>query len=378
MPRILNGVKVLEHGTYITGPAAGMMLADMGADVVKIEQPVTGDPFRAFKGGLYSPHYQTYGRNKRSVTIDTKQKDELEALYELVRHADIYIQNFRPGVAEKLGVSFKQLQAINPKLIYCAITGFGSSGPYVNRPCYDTVAQSISGFLKLLINPKNPRVTGPAIADSITGMLAAYGIVGALYERTQTGQGKLVEISMMEAMAYFNLDAFTHFFSEGEVMGPYSRPQVSQSYVLECSDGLWISLHMSSPQKFWDGLASAMERTDILQDPRFSDRTGRIENQDALNDILADVFATRARSEWIQRLDNESVPFAPLYDTSEVVSDPQAQHIGLFVEGDHPTMGHFKTVRFPLSFNGEHDISVTPPPTLGQHNDEVLGKITKE
>jgi hypothetical protein len=173
MIKVLYGVRVLEMGTFITGPAAAMLLADMGADVVKVERPKTGDPFRAFNGGLYSPHYQTYNRNKRSLTIDTGVPADLKLLDELVSSADVFIQNFRPGVAENLSVGAARLQKINPSLIYCGISGFGPDGPDADRPAYDTVAQAASGWLRLLINPENPRVVGPAIADSVTGFYAA-------------------------------------------------------------------------------------------------------------------------------------------------------------------------------------------------------------
>ena len=158
MVKVLEGVRVLEMGTFITGPAAAMFLADMGADVVKVERPKTGDPFRAFKGGLYSPHFQTYNRNKRSVTLDTKQGADQKILDALVGDADVFIQNFRPGVAEELNVGAERLQKINPRLIYCGISGFGHDGPDRERPAYDTVAQAASGWLRLLINPENPRV----------------------------------------------------------------------------------------------------------------------------------------------------------------------------------------------------------------------------
>ncbi|MDB5896470.1 MAG: CoA transferase, partial [Ramlibacter sp.] len=241
MIKVLDGVRVLEHGTFITGPAASMLLADLGADVVKVELPGTGDPFRAFKGGLYSPHYQTVNRNKRSVTLNTKLPADLEKFDALVKDADVYLQNFRPGFADQINCGFDRLRGINDKLIYCGISGFGSTGPAAHRPTYDSVAQAASGFLGLLVNPGNPRVVGPAIADMLTGFYAAYGILGALYERERTGTARKVELSMFEAMTHFNLDAFTHLFSANEVMGPYSRPSVSQSYVLECAGGKWIA-----------------------------------------------------------------------------------------------------------------------------------------
>lgn len=371
MIKVLNGVRVLEQGTFITGPAAGMLLGDLGADVIKVEQPDSGDPFRAFKGGLYSPHFQTYNRNKRSIALNPKKPEDQEVFDQLICESDVYIQNFRPGTAERLGAGEERLRKLNPRLIYCAISGFGSSGPAVQRPSYDTVAQAASGFLGLLINPQNPRVVGPAIADAMTGFYAAYGILGALYERERSGVGRRVEVSMLEAMCHFNLDAFTHYYSAGEVMGPFSRPSVSQSYVLKCADGRWLALHMSSPEKFWQGLANAMERRDIFEDARFATREGRIAHQDALIDLLGGVFAQRTRSEWCARLEAQDVPHAPMYDSSEALEDPQAKHLQLLVSAPQATLGQFRTVRSPVSFDGQRALKVIPPPLLDQHGAEL-------
>jgi crotonobetainyl-CoA:carnitine CoA-transferase CaiB-like acyl-CoA transferase len=369
--KTLAGIKVLEQGTFITGPAAAMLLGDLGADVIKVEAPVTGDPFRAFQGGLYSPHYQTYNRNKRSITLDTKDADDRAVLDALVEDADVYIQNFRPGVADKLGVGATRLRALNPRLVYCAISGYGATGPAANRPVYDTVAQAASGFLKLLVNPEHPRVVGPAIADALTGFYAAYGVMGALIERGRTGAGRTVEVSMLEAMAHFNLDAFTHFFQANEVMGPYSRPRVSQSYVLECGDGEWIALHMSSPEKFWQGLARVIEQPELFDDARFATREARIANHEALIELLGERFRRQRRDTWCARLLLEDVPHAPMYDASEALADPQALHLELMASAEHPAMGLFRTVRSPVSFDGERALEVRPPPTLGEHSDEI-------
>ena len=314
MIKVLEGVRVLEMGTFITGPAAAMLLADMGADVVKIERPKTGDPFRAFKGGLYSPHFQTYNRNKRSVTVDTREAADLKLFDKLVSEADVFIQNFRPSVAEELNVGADRLQKLNSSLVYCGISGFGQDGPDAARPAYDTVAQAASGWLRLLINPKNPRVMGPAMADAVTGFYAAFGILGALHERQRTGRGRRIDVSMLEAMCHFNLDDFTHYFSANEVMGPFSRPSVSQSYVFECSDGKWIALHMSSPEKFWNGLASAIGRPDLLRDPRFADRSGRIKHHEDLIALMTPIFQRRSRADWCAALGKEGVPYSPVYD----------------------------------------------------------------
>ena len=377
MAKLLRDIRVVEMGTYITGPAAGMHLADLGADVIKVERPETGDPFRAFKGGLYSPHFQTYNRNKRSIALDTGKADDRAVFHDLIRTADVFIQNFRPGVADRLGAGFEELQTLNPGLVYCAITGFGQSGPARDRPAYDTVAQAASAYLRLLTPPANPRVIGPAIADAVTGHYAALGVVAALLERFRTGKGRRLDISMLEAMCHFNLDSFTHYFSVGEVMGPLSRPMVSQSYTFACSDGKWIAIHLSSPQKFWEGLAASVGMPGLLTDPRFAERLNRINNQQALIDTLTPVFATKSRDEWCALLLENEVPHSPAYDSDEALEDPQARHLAIAVEATHPQMGPFRTVRPPYQFVGEADLDIVPPPVLDEHGDEIRAEVAR-
>lgn len=378
MVQILKDIRVVELGTYITGPAAGMHLADLGADVIKVERPGTGDPFRAFKGGLYSPHYQTYNRNKRSITLDTKDPDDLATLLDLVATADVFIQNFRPGVAEKLGVGEDDLRRVRPDLIYCAISGFGQSGPSRDRPAYDTVAQAASGYLRLLTPPQNPRVIGPAIADAVTGQYAAMACLAALTERTQTGKGRRIDLSMLEAMCHFNLDSFTHYYSVGEVMGPLSRPVVSQSYTFECSDGKWIALHMSSPTKFWLGLLAATGQEHLNDDPRFAERLERIRHQDDLIAHFTPIFRAASREEWCDRLLAHEVPHSPAYDANEALEDPQARHLGIKVSAPSRELGTFTTIRAPYHFDGAVESDVRPPPVLNEHGDEIRQELARK
>jgi crotonobetainyl-CoA:carnitine CoA-transferase CaiB-like acyl-CoA transferase len=324
---------------------------------------------------LYSPHYQTYNRNKRSITLDTSSAGDRALFHALIEDADVFIQNFRPGVAEKLGAGQEELRALNPRLVYCAISGFGTSGPYRDRPAYDTVAQAASGFLRLVVPPEKPRVIGPALADAMTGFYAALGILAALVERQTSGKGRRVDISMLEAMCHFNLDSFTHFFSEGEIMGPLSRPSVSQSYIFECADGKWLALHMSSPPKFWEGLAAVIGRPNLFDDPRFKTREARIERQDDLIEFMAPIFRTKTRDEWCAALAAAEVPHSPAYDSNEALEDPQAKHLQLKIAAEHPEMGTFTTVRSPLSFDGEKSLDVIPPPTLGEHNEEIRAEL---
>lgn len=376
--KILKSVRVIELGTYITGPAAGMHLADLGADVIKVERPGTGDPFRAFKGGLYSPHYQTYNRNKRSIALDTRQEDDLAVFHALIRSADVFIQNFRPGVAEKLGAGEEELRRINPSLIYCAISGLGNTGPASHRPVYDTVAQAASGYLRLLTPPEQPRVIGPAIADSITGQYAAMAILAALLERGKSGAGRRIDISMLEAMTHFNLDSFTHYYSAGEIMGPLSRPVVSQSYTFECADGTWIAFHLSSPTKFWDSLLAATGQQRLNDDPRFAERLARIQHQDELIAVFTPIFRQKDRAEWCALLDAHEVPFSPAYDANEALEDPQARHLQIKVSAEHPEMGTFTTVRAPYNFDGQPELDIVPPPTLDEHGAEIRAELARE
>ena len=373
MAKPLSGIRVLDMGTFITGPAAAMLLADMGAEVIKVEQPETGDPFRAFDGDLYSPHFQTYNRNKKSVELNTKDDADLAQFDELVKSADVFIQNFRPGVAERLKVDSARLQAINPGLVYVDISGFGSDGPHRDRPAFDTVAQASAGFLRLLVNPEHPRVVGPAIADAVTGFYAALGVCAALYEREKTGKGRHIETSMFEALCHFNLDDFQHYLAVGQVMGPFSRPHVSQSYVFECADGGWIALHMSSPPKFWDNLAQAMGVPDMLEREEFASRPARIRNYDKVIAFLAPIFKSRPRAHWEERLAALEVPHSPILNSQEVIEGPLGQHHRILSETESPR-GTFRTIRFPLRFDGEIERDVTAPPELGADNAEYLGE----
>ncbi|HEY1125492.1 MAG TPA: CoA transferase [Sphingobium sp.] len=375
MAKPLADVTVLEMGTFITGPAAGMLLADLGARVIKIEQTGQGDPFRSFKGELYSPHFQTYNRGKKSIELDTRKPEDLGVLDRLVVEADVFIQNFRPGVAARLGVDAPRLQGLNPRLIYASISGFGPEGPDRDRPAFDTVAQAASGFLRLLVNPAHPRVVGPAIADALTGFYAAYGILAALHERSSTGKGRLVETSMFESMAHFNLDDFTHYFSEGLVMDPTSRPHVSQSYVFECHDHKWIALHMSSPPKFWENLATAVGRPDMLGMPQFATREARIENYEHVIAFLAPIFAEKPRDAWCAELQALEVPHSPVRTSVEVAECAQAQALGMILTDPDGPKGPWRTVRSPVSFDGERMTDVSAPPVLGADNDAIVAPL---
>src|SRR5262245_25327413 len=313
MLSVLKGVRVVEQGTFITGPCAGMMLADLGADVVKVESP-SGDPYRAYQGGQYSPHFQAYNRNKRSVVLDMGAPADRALFDVLVRDADVYIQNFRPGTADRLGAGVERLHGLNRKLVYCSISGFGASGPYVDRPSYDSVAQALSGFLSVVVDRDRPRFLGPALADAITGVYAAYGVLGALFARTRSGRGSLVEVSMLEAMAHFVVEPFAAYFALGQAPTSSDRPRLAQAYILRTADGGLVAIHLSSLEKFWQGLTTAIGSDRLSGDERFRTRQGRIDHYEELGRELDALFSKHPTSYWAECLGRHDVPFAPIND----------------------------------------------------------------
>jgi crotonobetainyl-CoA:carnitine CoA-transferase CaiB-like acyl-CoA transferase len=371
---VLRGVKVVEQGTFITGPCAGMMLADLGADVIKLESP-GGDPYRAYQGGLYSPHFQAYNRNKRSIVCDLKQAADRELFERLVSEADVYIQNFRPGTAEKLGAGPARLRELNPRLVYCSISGFGGSGPYVERPSYDSVAQALSGFLSVVVDADRPRFLGPALADAITGIYASLGVLGALLERATSGGGKLVEVSMLEAMAHFAVEPFAAYFALGNVPKSSDRPRLAQAYILRTSDEKLIAIHLSSLEKFWLGLVKALDADELTRDVRFNDRLARIAHYEVLGAELDSRFRRRTQQEWCARLNENDVPFAPINGIDAVVEDPQVGHLGLIVPVSGAQQGGREAVRPAMQFDGDRARSVNAAPLLDQHGAEIRAAV---
>jgi crotonobetainyl-CoA:carnitine CoA-transferase CaiB-like acyl-CoA transferase len=370
---MLAGVRVVELGTFITGPCAGMMLADLGADVLKVESP-EGDPYRSYQGAHYSPHFQAYNRNKRSVALDLKNAVDRALLERLVGAADVFIQNFRPGTAERLGVGAQRMHAINPRLVYCSISGFGGSGPYLERPSYDSVAQALSGFLSVVVDPQAPQFLGPALADAITGLYAAYGVLAALVRRGGGGAGCLVEVSMLEAMAHFAVEPYAAYFALGRVPTSSDRPRLAQAYILRTGDGRLIAIHLSSLEKFWRGLVAALDAPGLANDPRFSTRDARIANYEQLRSELSACFARHGLAHWIERLGRNDVPYAPINGIDEVVEDPQVRHLGIVVPIESPH-GARRSVRPPVQFDGERQRAVRAAPLLDEHGGAIRAAL---
>ncbi|MBN9472498.1 MAG: CoA transferase [Burkholderiales bacterium] len=371
----LDGVRIVELTAMITGPLAGTLLADLGAEVIKVENPSDGDPFRSFRGGNYSPYFCTYNRNKKGVTLNLKGESGRKAFLKLIETADVLIVNFRSGVMDRLGLGMDRLHEENPKLIVCSITGFGESGPYADRPAYDAVGQALSGISSLFLGA-DAQITGPSIADNLTGMYASYAILGALYERQRTNKGRTIQLNMLESTIAFIADPFANYTMADVPPDPLMRVRASQSYALRCKDGSLLAIHMSSPTKFWMGMLTALGRLDLAADPRFKERTSRLDNYKQLALELNKTSRTQARDYWIARLIENDVPHAPVLTLPEVIEDPQVKHLGTFTDIRHPLHGVQKTIRRPVRYDGQRDDQpLMPAPDLGEHSAEVFRAV---
>lgn len=368
MAQTLDGILVIELGTMITAPLAGMMLADLGARVIKVEHPNGGDPFRAYRGDLYSPHFVAYNRNKESIQLDLQSEAGQDNLHRLIQRADVLLDNYRPGVLDRLRLDDDTLSHLNPGLIRCSITGFGDDGPYRDRPAYDSVGIAMSGLASLLLDPEEPNAAGPTIADNVTGMYACYGILGALVSKAKTGKGARVTTNMLESTIAFIPDAFANFARLGIVGDPHTRVATSQSYAFVCADGRMVAVHLSSPDKFWKGLLAAIGRPELADDARFCTRDARVTQYAALKSELADAFRTQPRAEWCRRLEAQDVPHAPIWSVEEVIDDPQVRHLGTFCDMQHAEQGQVAGIQRPVLIDGERGPNRMAAPTLGEHS----------
>jgi len=374
---MLDGVRVLELGALITAPLAGMMLADLGADVIKIENPNGGDSFRPYRGKSYSPRFAAYNRGKRSVTLDLASQSGRSALLALVKRSDVLIENFRPDVMARLQLDWDILHATNPRLIHCSITGFGADGPLADRPAFDAVGLAMSGIASLFLDPANPELMGPTITDNVTGMYACYGILGALYERERSGIGRRVEVNMLESSIAFMPDPFANAIMGGQAMDRLTRVSASQSFAFTCSDGKLLAIQLSTQDKFWTGLLAAIGYRELADDPRFVSREQRVAHYVELRAVLRTIFATAPRAEWYVRLERHDVPFAPVHTLPEVVTDEQVVHLGTFYHMRHPIEGEITAIHNPVRIDSGRIDSERPPPALGEHTAEVLQEVSE-
>jgi crotonobetainyl-CoA:carnitine CoA-transferase CaiB-like acyl-CoA transferase len=372
----LQHVTVLECATFVTGPYASALLASLGARVIKIESPPQGDPYRYFAPDPhYSFNFAHLNRNKQSLVLDLKAAQGRRICYELLKGADVFVENFRPGTAERLGLGYETLHALNPRLVYCSISAFGQSGPYVDKPGFDTLGQAVSGLLSLLNDSDDPKVMGMALSDYITGMSAGYGILGALLARGQSGEGCRVETSLLQATLSFIGESAAGYLRTGSVPNRMARVKNAHAFAFICADGLPLAIHCSVPEKFWLGLLEATGRMDIAADERFNTRDARRQNYTCLEETLAPTFKTKSREEWLHCLEARDVPVVPLYDLAEALADPQVRHLQLVEQVEHPVAGQMEFVGSPVRYSSFTESPSLPPPLVGEHTIAVLREL---
>lgn len=372
----LEGVRVVEMANVISGPFTGMLLADLGAEVIKVEMPGKGDVFRQWAGdsSRLSPPFAAFNRRKRSVTIDVHDAEGVEAYLALAATSDVVLENFRPGVLDKMGVGEDAVRGRNPSVVYCAISGVGQTGPESHLPTYDAIAQAKSGLTSQLTSMAAPEPVGPPLSDQITGMYAAYAILGALHQRQRDGEGQRVDVSMLSAAMSFQTIAVTNKLMTGEVPDLISRAKRSQTYAVVGSDGAPFAIHLSTPHKFWVGLTDVVGMPELRDDERFATKPDRIRNYQTLATVLAEVFATRPRSEWLDVLRTADVPAGPVNTIAEALADEQVRHLDLiqtFGAGDDEVL----LIEAPMVYSRSDVAPRVSPPRIGQHTDEVLGPL---
>lgn len=373
--RLLQDVIVIESASVITGPLAGMMLADLGATVIKVEPP-SGDAFRAWEGGekTLSPTFAAYNRGKSSIAVNLKEEEGRRVFRELVATADAVIENSRPGVMERLGVGYEQLQVSNPRLVYCHISGMGTTGPDRDRPTFDAVAQALSGLWSQYTDLQSPEPVGPPAADQLTGIYATVAVLAGLQHRQATGQGVKLDVDMLSSCLAFQGSGLASLTREDKLPTKTSRARDSQSYAFIGSDSQPFAIHLSTPTKFWQGLCDTIEMPELFEDSRFATKSTRIANYDELEVILAEVFGKQPRGYWLRLLASNDVPSAPIYTLAESLEHRQVRAGGA-VDTDNLEARLRGLVRSPIAVDGAHLASSVPPPEHAQDTDLIMASL---
>jgi len=376
MAGALDGLVVLDLTTHLSGPFCGMQLADLGADVLKIESP-QGDSMRGappFIEGESAP-FMLWNRNKRGTRLDLKDAADLEIFWDLVDGADVVLENFRPGVMDRLGIGWAALSARNPRLVLGSVSGFGQTGPYAKRGGFDLIIQAMSGLMSVTGPKDGPPYRIPlAISDVGAGLYLTIGILAALQARQKTGQGQWVETSLLEATVSLGVYEAANYFANGirpEKLGQAHRGSAPYQ-VFQTSDG-WLTIG-AAQQNFFRKVCVLVGRPELADDPRFKSNADRVKNNDLIAGLLQEEVIKRTNAEWMAALEAEGVPAGPVLHHDEVFADPQILARGMVAEVDHAKAGRQKTLGVPLKLSATPGGVRRAAPTLGQHDDEVRSR----
>ena len=372
----LEGYICIDVSGHVAGPYASSLLGDLGCDVIKVELPNGGDTHRGrnpkYEG--YGPSFRALNRNKKSVTIDLRHKKGGEILRKLLATADIFLENFRPPTRAKLGLDYEELSKLNPKLIHCSISGYGQSGPYRDKPGFDTIGQALSGMMSLVTDLDDPKVAGVSFVDHSAGVFAAHGIMAALLARAKTGAGQFIDVSLLQVAIAFIESHVADYLNGGEAVSRENFPRGRIYSLLDC-EGKPFMVHLSSHNQAWEDFLRAGELDGLVGDPRFASNKHRTDRHEEIVNMLRAQFRTKAREYWLARLDANQIPNAPINTIAEVFDNPQIKHLGIPKQISHPKMGMSNLVGSPIN------LSDTPPkffraaPLLGEHTEQVLANL---
>lgn len=378
----LKGVRVLDVSQVMAGPFACMLLGDMGADVIKIEPP-QGDQTRAAMGfkmrGPDSMGFLNMNRNKRSLSLDLKDERDREVFYRLVETADILVENYRPGVVQRLGIDYDTLKARNPRLVYASISGFGQSGPWSTRPGFDLMAQAMSGVMSVTGYPDSPPVkAGVPVADIGCAMFAVYAILSAYIGVKNGGEGQHIDAALFDAAMAFSIWDMSSYWGTGEAPGPVGTSnKMSAPYqAVKARDGYFVM--GATNQKLWARLCGLIERPDLLEHADYATIADRLKNREALIDELEKELARRDSQEWVDLMLETGIPAGPILSYPEAFDSEHGQHRGMCMEIDHPIEGKVKNIGFPVKLSGTPQQVRRHPPLLGEHNQEIFAELGME
>jgi glutaryl-CoA transferase len=374
---MLDGIRVLDLSRVIAGPYCAMLLADLGADVVKLERPGAGDDLRHWRGGGgMSPAFAAVNRNKRGVAIDLAQPDGARLAFALARRADVIVENFLPGVSERLGLGYAAVRAANPGVVYASVTGFGQTGPYVKRPGYNTIAQGMSGLMALTGMPGQPPTRVAGSVSDVAAALVAFGAVNAaLVHRLRSGEGQHLDVNLLASSLGLLPDPTALYFASGQRPGRVGNRNLNltPAEAIPTKDGL-LNVVLMNPGQY-GRFCEALGDPALASDPRFATNDARLANYDEFRARVEQALATRTTAEWVERFEEAAIACGPVYEFDEVFGDPQVQHLGCVTEVDQPGLGPTRMLSFPYRTSAGPVTVRRPAPVLGEHTIEVLGEL---
>ncbi len=376
----LEGIRILDLTQVLFGPFATMLLCDLGAEVIKIERPEVGDIARG-NGPVVrgqSTYFLSLNRGKKSVTLNLATEEGVGLFLELVKNADVLVQNFKPGTMEKMGLSYEKVKESNPRIIYVSGSGFGQDGPYAEKPAFDVIVQAMGGVMSITGEEGGPPVRpGVSYGDIAAGLYLSIATLAALQERHASGEGQLVDISMLDCQVAVQENAFVRYLNTGEI--PHAlgtrHPVITPFQAFQTKDGSIALALRGGVKDQWPLFCAAIDRVDIIDDPRFADGWSRTQNYKELEPIMAAAMKTRTTREWIKELERAGIPCGPVNTIDQAASDPQIVARNMFIDVEHPKAGAFKVVNSPFKFSRTQYKVEHASPELGEHTEEVLSQL---